>query len=351
MSNSNETMEVEYLYETEEERVAIMALRFVFDYLSGDAEDLANLSAVNKELMQKARASDWLWQGHLPTFPCHDVIKYPDVKENCLCGCWIERLSIPVRLHGPTRDGCHYEIHPRDRVARRYKPSLVLNARPERAQSGTNRLNPKKGVLEDLFHLAEEPVDAQHRTNVWLPREFPCDCVACCVTLYSQEELFRHCVTFTHLNNSRKIPIPHEFVDPRHDEDFDKLSAFEQGKEFHVYEEKMATLIMEPVWDPPTRSAAFQRYMTLLRLSIMDYANHVFNVEDEEDEFHRDMAMKQVAYERVIEVCVTDIVLVDFFEYGLNSPHVFDVIVHGYDEFGLYGENTFRKVFNTVVNG
>ena len=341
MSISNDAMEVEYFYETDEERVAMMALGFVFDFLSDDAEDLANLSAVNKELLQKARTSDWLWWGHLPSFPCHDVIKYPDIKDACECDCWMERLSIPVRLHGPILDCCHsaYEIHPRDRLARRYKHPLVLKAR-----HAQNRLNPKTGVLEDLFHFATVPVARlEQRTEVWLPREFPCDCTTCCVTLYSQEERFRHCVTFTHLNESRNIPIPDEFVDPRHDEDFDKLSAFEQAKELNLYEDKMITLIVAPLMNPSTQSLTFVRNMADLQHSIMDYTYHTFDV---------DMAMNNISRERVTEVCVMNIVLSDFKKYGLNSPHVYDVIAHGnYDEFGLYGEDYFRYVCDLVVHG
>jgi hypothetical protein len=161
--------------------------------------------------------------------------------------------AFPGRERGARRD--HNSFFPLEQDL----THLVL---PHCAIRSSNPLcRVRDGVLEDLFHPAEQPVGPAYglvvgRTAVWKARPFPLLCEVCAFVCDGQHnrnsyDLFiNHCTTYSHkqkmLPESRRVDDLN-MIDPRHLDNWTSLPAMNKFMSVWCYRKAMLAFFRAPM--------------------------------------------------------------------------------------------------------
>ncbi|KAL3930150.1 MAG: hypothetical protein SGBAC_011887 [Bacillariaceae sp.] len=203
--------------EDAQQQINETVLKLAIPFLS--IRDMLAVSVTNHHLLQHVQSRHDVWTHRYQSFQNHPFF---DESVPCLALlCAVNRLNmrIPLRIHGKKVKLNLCQSHPLDRAARQHQfgPLLYLI-------KGGWDIDDESGELLDVF-VVEETNDF-----VYLPRDFPVYCKDCETSLGSMEELIEHCSSEAHL--FANMP---RLVDPRSQESFHDLSAFEKTITLTIY--------------------------------------------------------------------------------------------------------------------
>lgn len=312
---------------------ALQCLALSLGWLS--EHDICSVSTLNRDFLAAARECH-LWQpalSKLEEMPCHDHVELSDSEYPSP---WVlDAMRVPPRIHGERH--CYYSSlpHSRDRAARRAKEPLVLATKGWMdSDDNEKRVNPTTGRLEDCFYRARDTRDITRCDKIWLERDFPIHCNACeNVTLNNEREVFDHCASYEHISNAAAAEgehVPPEFVDPRHDPEYETMTAFHKARVLAEYRTMVVRFLHQPM-NEDSRSW-MSRYVNNAKRAVSQlYSDEtllgVWSLQEYET------ALSNCTLERVMEVCVEDFAVKNFLEYGLAG--CLEVVLHGWARFAM----------------
>ena len=168
------------------------------------------------------------------------------------------------------------------------------------------------------------------KEKVWLERTFPIDCDACQgIILKDEAEMLEHCARYEHIANAKPEDkrIPAELVDPRHDLRYQALDAFYKAKTLSEHRTKVLHFLRAPFYD------AGRAKMASLANDIKENVTWFYNSDNNADGYYSEEdyqeALAKCTLERTMKMFVEEFAVYNFLAFGLDAPHVIDVIVGG----------------------
>ena len=327
--------------ETNNNPRAFQAITLSVNLLS--EQDLCSVSLLNSDFLTAARENH-LWQpilSKLEQMPLHDFVDVSSADFPTEID--VSNMLIPPRIHGERRDRWTFLPHSRDRAARRHpKGPLVLGGSTSWWHGNSiTALKMENGKLYDGFYRTQDDDEEfiWGRETVWLERTFPIQCNACHgVTLNDEDEMLQHCAQYKHITNAEtKHPIPPQFVDPRHDPEYETLDAFHKAQVLSEYRSMVISYLRAPMND-----AALANMEVLVEgvkntvTWLYDLSRDDFAMDEQAfDEFEQDYdtALFYCTLERTMNVCVEEFGIKEFLARGLKGSLVANIILPGWESF------------------
>ncbi|KAJ1640749.1 hypothetical protein T492DRAFT_1129409 [Pavlovales sp. CCMP2436] len=301
-------------------RLAMDALPLVVPELG--CPELLSARLVNKELYKLA-SEDHAWTGAMQALEMNFPLDGTEGSRH-------RAPRFPPRKHGVQRDVDSYVP---------VEPDLQHLVLP---RVGT-LTREEAGVVEDLFHPAEEDAGAgdpyKSRTPVWISRPLPLRCEPCGVICESYGSFAAHCVLFIHGEqlSEPKRRVPHWAIDPRHAESYAELPTIKRYAAVSSYRSLMLASLRSPM--KPAEQARMAEVASWARVRVTARADDPES-EAALTEEELELAISKCTPVRASHACVECLAVQDFMEYGLRSAppktsYAVDVIRRGWGAWNI----------------